>query len=128
MRGGEPVEHAPRERERLDDREPPRAQALLERLPLEPLHDQVAFALRRDPLRHVAHDRGVIELRQDGAFAQEALGSARVAEAHDFHGDALLRFAIPPFVDDAHRPRSDLSLQVESPVEHGSETEGHAAL
>ena len=73
LREGEPLGNALRERPEVLGTERAPTESLLERFAFQPLHGEVALAVRGAPARHVADDAGVLHAREQRGLALEPL-------------------------------------------------------
>ena len=110
---GETLAGAPRDRERLVERQTGAREALTEVLAFEPLHRDVGTASLGDAVRDVLHDPRVAHLGEDLRLAAEALGVAR-RRMQDLDGDRAAGESIASAKDLAHSARADQLLDLET--------------
>ena len=118
----------PRAGERLGLGEPASREAGGEVFPFEPLHRQVVLAALGEAVPDVADDVGVVELREDGRLADEALDVDVVGAVEDLqrHGAAVA--AIRGAEDRPHASRPRLALEEETAVDERSRDQARPAI
>src|SRR5918995_201985 len=115
-------------RDRLVDRQPPHPpDALLQRLPLDVLEDDVGRAILLAGVDH-ADDVRVVELGDGAGLAAEALqlvGVRRDLAMHELHRDLALQRHVEGAVDRRHPTGADLGVEAIATVEARADQRAH---
>ena len=105
--------HAAPEDERLLDGQALPREPVAEALAVEPLDREIALAVGRHPVGHVAHDPRVRELREELRLAHEAIGVLRAPAVEHLERHRGAGVPVDGAVHRAHPPRSGQALDRE---------------
>ncbi len=115
VRGAERLRDARGEGDAVAQRELAFGEVGVEVVPLQPLHGEVGVPGRRAPVRHVADDAGVRDLRQERSLAEEAIRLGGPLGAQHLEGDGVPRVPVLRPEDLAHPARAGDALDLEPP-------------
>jgi hypothetical protein len=114
VRRGEAARDALAEDEGLGHREIAAREPSREQLSLEPLEDDEGLPLHRRPVRHVAHDRRVLQLGEGAHLAGEALDLLAGGRAEDLHRHGRSAVEVDRAVHGADAPGRRQAVDLEA--------------